>query len=430
MPLSRSDAAHLLRRGGFGGTAAEIDAYAGLSVEQAVDQLVEAVPEPAPDPAFLTDPALADWQKHRRAQWWWLDRMRTTPAPLVEKMVLFWHGHFTSAQSKLYDIALLHQQNQLFRRHALGDYRSLAQQVAVDPAMLKYLDNETNRRGRPQENFARELLELFTLGVGHYTQDDVVTMAKAWTGHNLDSDRRTYRFHPERHDTSPSPLFGITRAWDGPEALDEVLLGARAEQAARFITAKLWTFLVGTPPPAPAVEQLAASFRTGGLALGPLVRSILLREEFWAPPARYSLVRSPVEFVVSTLKAVWIDAETAHPEWHMAGMGQVLYDPPNVAGWKQNGYWISTAAFWSRAAWLRYLRWRTRDAGVFADLDTAAPEATVRAMFERFSVLDPSEGTGAALEDWVRAERSAGRSWAIAPNLVLLAGLSPEHNVC
>lgn len=434
MAIAREDAAHLLRRAGFGGSASDIDALATAADRTAaVDRLLDTSLAPAaPDPAFLTDGGLQDWQKHVRAQQWWLDRMRTTPAPLVEKLTLFWHNHFVSAQGKLYDIRLLHGQNQLFRRLALGNYRDLVQGMAVDPAMLYYLDNESNRIGRPQENFGRELMELFTLGVGNYTESDVLAMSKAWTGHNLAASGRTYQFYASRHDASPSTLFGLTRSWDGPAAVDEILLGTKADVAARFIVAKLWSWFAHPNPSAQLVTDLTAVFRGGGLELRPLLRAMFLRDEFWGPTARYALVRTPVEYVVAALKAVGMGAEATDPQWYMEAMGQVLYDPPNVSGWKQNGYWISTAGYWGRAEWARNLRWRTQDAGLFAGIQSGTAAAAVQTAFDRFGIIEPSAGTRAALEAWFTREKSGGggRSWSIPPNLVLLTMLTPEFNVC
>lgn len=431
VPMSREDAAHLLRRAGFGGSKAEIDDLATLDRAAAVDRFLDTSLAPAaPDPAFLQDTGLQDWEKHVRAQWWWLERMRTTPAPLVEKLTLFWHNHFVSAQGKLYDIRLLHGQNQLFRRNALGSYRTLVQGMAVDPAMLKYLDNETNRVGRPQENFGRELMELFTLGVGNYVESDVVAMSKAWTGHNLDATGRLYQYHPGRHDTSPSTLFGITKAWDGPDAVDEILLRSKADVAARFVVAKLWSWFAYPNPSPQLVADLAAVLRGADLELAPLLRAMFLRDEFWGPTARHALVRTPVEFVVATLKALGMPAEAANPQWFMEAMGQVLYDPPNVSGWKQNAYWISTAGYWGRSQWGRYLRWQS-GAGVFAGLQGGTAAAGVQAAFDRFGIVEPSAGTRAALEAWFTREKtSGGRSWSIPPNLVLLTMLTPEFNVC
>lgn len=429
--MSRADAAHLLRRVGFAPTLAEIDQIAALDRVAAVDQVLDtrAATTP-PDPAFLTDAGLADWQKHQRLQWWWLDRMRATATPIVEKLTLFWHNHFVSAQGKLYDIALLHRQNQLYRRLALGNYRDLVQQMAIEPAMLEYLDNASNRSGVVQENFGRELLELFTLGQGNFTETDVVAMSRAWTGHNLTADGRNYQFYANRHDNSAKTLFGISRNWDGPAAVDELLLGSRQQAAARFLVAKLWSWFAHPGPPTAVVDDLTAAFVASGLEIRALLRAMLLRDEFWSTAARYALVRQPAEFVVATLRATGLGPDVLHPEWFMEGMGQVLYDPPNVAGWKQNGYWVSTSGYWSRAAWGRYCRWVASERGVFQGVAGLNAAAAVQSAFDRFGVVDASPATRAGLEAWCNREKAARRDWTIQPNILLLTMLTPDVNVC
>ena len=191
-----ADIAHLLRRAGFGGTANQIASLAAQPWTTTVDQLLDFSSAPADTaPAFLSDGSLEDWEKEFKLQHWWLDRMATTTTPLQEKLTLFWHGHFATANSKVTDTVLMYRQNTLFRAMAAGSFRDLVQQMALQPAMLVWLDNESNTKGHPNENFARELMELFTLGVNEYTQADVVAAARAWTGHNtLDGDRTQYHF--------------------------------------------------------------------------------------------------------------------------------------------------------------------------------------------------------------------------------------------
>ena len=357
--------------------------------------------------------------------------MRTSPVPLVEKMVLFWHNHFVSGQDKLYDMGLLYTQNQLFRQHALGDYHALVQGMAIDPAMLWYLDNAENVAGREQENFAREVMELFTMGQGNYTEADVITMARAWTGHNVSDDRRSYQFRSSRHDTGLKELFGGPPTnWDGPATLTEILRGSRAVPASRFITAKLFSYLAyPVPVTDPLVATLADGFRANNLSILWLVRAILGSEAFWSPTARYALVRNPTEWFVAGMEAVGLPPSVCHPEWWMEGTGQQLFYPPNVAGWKQNSYWISTASGWARTGWGSYLRWQANDAGVFAGIETQSSAAIATQAFERFGIVDPSPTTRAALEAWVTRAKAEGHSWSIAPNLVLLLLASPDFQL-
>jgi hypothetical protein len=180
----------LLRRAGFGASNAQVATLAAQPWDTTVDQLLDFTSAPADvEPAFLTDADKADWEKEYLLQQWWLDRMATSPTPLQEKLTLFWHGHFATANYKVTDMLLMYRQNALFRASAAGNFRDLVQAMSLQPAMLLWLDNDSNVAGEPNENFARELMELFTLGVNEYSQADVVASARAWTGYNtLDDD--------------------------------------------------------------------------------------------------------------------------------------------------------------------------------------------------------------------------------------------------
>jgi uncharacterized protein (DUF1800 family) len=432
MPVSRGDAAHLLRRTGFGVTTARLNEIVALADREAAIARVTnvALAPPATGAPINGGPYENQWEAWYRLTWWWMDRMRTSPVPLVEKMTLFWHNHFVSSQDKLYDMGLLYTQNQLFRTHALGDYHALTQAMAIDPAMLWYLDNAENVAGREQENFAREVMELFTMGQGNYTETDVISMAKAWTGHNVSADGRTYLYKAAEHDTTTKVLFGLSANWNGPATLTEILRGSRAVASSRFITAKLFSYLAyPVAVTDPLVATLADAFRAANLSILALVRAILHSDAFWSPTARYALVRNPTEWFVSGMEAVGLPASELHPEWWMEGTGQQLFYPPNVSGWKQNSYWISTASAWSRSSWASYVRWRANDAGLFAGIQSQTPAAIVTAGFERFGIVDPSPTTRTALEAWVTQAKAGGDSWSIPPNLVQLLLLTPDFQL-
>ena len=358
--------------------------------------------------------------------------MRTSPVPLVEKMVLFWHNHFVSGQDKLYDMGLLYTQNQLFRQHALGDYHALVQGMAVDPAMLWYLDNAENVAGREQENFAREVMELFTMGQGNYTEADVISMARAWTGHNVSHDGRSYLFRSGSHDTGTKVLFGgAPTNWDGPATLTEILRGSRAVPASRFITAKLFSYLAyPVPVTDPLVATLADGFRANDLSILWLVREILSSDAFWSPTARYALVRNPTEWFVAGMEALGLPPSECHPEWWMEGTGQQLFYPPNVAGLEAeqlldlDGLGLGPL----RLGLLRALAGQRRRASSPASR-ARPPAAIVTQGFDRFGIVDPSPTTRAALEAWVTRAKAEGDSWSIPPNLVLLLLVSPDFQL-
>ena len=354
--------------------------------------------------------------------------MRTSPCPLQEKLALFWHGHFCSAQDKVDNIVLMHNQNQLFRSMGLGSFRALTHAVAVDPAMLLYLDNYTNKVGLVQENFARELMELFTLGVNEYTQDDVVETARAWTGHGLDNAKTSYLFTLSRHDNYLKTIFGKNQNWDGPQTIDEILTGAKRPVAARYIAKKMWTFFAYPNPEPEVLDALEAAFATGDLGIQNLVRAIFLHPYFYSAKAREGLVRSPVEFVVAALRHTNLTAAVARPENYLDDMGQLPFYPPTVEGWKQNNVWISSASWWARASFARNLTSKATTAGLLAGVKTMTVPDAVQAGFNQFGLGTPSPATRATLEGWLTAERS-GRGTAEQGNLITLMLMSPDFNL-
>jgi uncharacterized protein (DUF1800 family) len=428
MPTPPSAVAHLLRRAGFGGTPAEIAALAPLDIKVIVDKVVDPgrARSLAPPP-LLADTAAGYWDRYVAMSSTWLERMRTAGVgdALVEKLTLFWHGHFCSSLDKVGDHQALWDQNDLLRTKGLGSFRDLAQAVAVDPAMLRYLDNDKNVKGSPNENFARESMELFTLGVNQYTQDDVVAGARAWSGHGIGKDQR-YAFSANRHDSGPKTLFGITRNWDGPDVLDEITLGSKKQVSARFIATELWSFLAYPDPEPAVIDAVVASYLASNLSIAALVKAMFLRPEFYGARAKGALVRSPVEYVVTGMKGTGLGCDVAHPEWWLEGMGQQPFYPPNVSGWRQNGYWVSASAQWAKADYAGYLRWKANDGKtVLTGTQSLSPTDAVRRALAQFGVDAPSASTVTAMESWLRQERTTTR-WAERPNLIMLALLSPE----
>lgn len=430
--LTRSDAAHFLRRIGFGGTEAEIQHFTGRTRLQAVTEAMNF----ADAPDVVAPPVYGhgnQWEKWVTAYEWWVTRMRDTIKPLQEKMTLFWHGHFCSEQWKVDDMGAMFDQNNLFRTQGLGNFHSLAQAVSIGPAMLVYLDNATNRVGAEQENFARELMELFTLGVGNYTEGDVVAMAKAWTGHNSVGWNGsfydpTYVFRENRHDNTNKTLFGITRNWNGPEALTEIVNGSKRPQCARFIARKMYRFFANATPADATVQYLADQFTASNMDIATLLREILLHEDFWGEKSRYALVKSPIEFVVSLLRRVPVPVANAGLTWSMQSMGQILYNPPNVAGWGQNGYWLSTATAWGRGQWLAGMRWRLADLGYWATLKDQSAADAVSTIFSDLGIVDPSPNTRSQLQSWFTSMKSSA-SWAIQPNALIMGGTCPDFQL-
>ncbi len=436
-----ANVAHLLRRAGFGGTNAQVATLAAQPWATTVDQLLDFSSAP-PDvqPAYLTDNAVGDWEKEYQLQQWWLDRMATSTTPLQEKLTLFWHGHFATANYKVNDMLLMYQQNALFRAYAAANFRDLVHAMSLQPAMLIWLDNDPNVAGSPNENFARELMELFTLGVDQYTQNDVVASARAWTGHNtLDSDREQYHFYPTRHDDGMKTFMGVTQNWDGPDVIDFILGtdATRKQIGARFIATKMWSFFAYPEPEPDVVTSLAGAFLANDLSIEDLVRAIFMHPNFVSPRAMTGLVRSPAEWVAACMRVVGITAEDANPQWYMDDMGQQLFEPPNVSGWRPNDYWLTTSRLWPRANWLTNLLWRNdvrHSLSAIAGTGTTGPMTVPDAVqygFDFFGIDSPSAHTRTKLEAWLTAQRADHNAWSDLTfmNLLILLMLSPEFNL-
>jgi len=366
MGLNEGDARHLLTRTGFVPSPAELAPWVGLTAEAAVDRLISqaraARPlHPAPD--FTREPIRTppgrlpdeDARKAARQQGrrdtldlaaWWLQEMRETPTPLAERMVLFWHNHFATSEQKVQSPQGMFIQQQLLRRDALGSFRTLLHGIARDPAMLIYLDGAANKAQAPNENFAREVMELFTLGEGQYREQDIKEAARAFSGWTVDREDWSARLRPRQHDAGPKTLLGRTAAFDADGALDQMLA---QPAAARFIAARLWREFV-SPTPEPAVlERVAKRLRDSGWAIDAALRELLLADAFWAPAQRAVLIKSPVELVVGTLRQFDIQPDRWQPVAQAcARLGQALFLPPNVKGWPGYTDWINSTTLLER----------------------------------------------------------------------------------
>jgi uncharacterized protein (DUF1800 family) len=334
---------HLLRRAGFGAAPAELARYQAMGVEGAVDALLdyESADDGALD-ALLTAQEL-DLTRLRHLQRWWLLRMVHGQRPLQERMTLFWHGLLTSEYGKVSDGELMLAQNQLYRSHALGRFDELLKAVSRDPAMLIYLDSRTNRKEAPNENYSRELMELFSLGVGNYTETDVRELSRAYTGWGL--FRREYRFNVADHDQTTKTLLGETGNIDGDDGVDIIL---RQQAAARFISTRLFSFFAYPDPEPAVVDRLAAVFTANGTLIRPVVREILTSEEFYSSRALAATVRAPADLVACTLRSLGAQTSAQRPVVSMEAMGQALFNPPNVAGWPGGEDWVSSATVLER----------------------------------------------------------------------------------
>ncbi|MEO6457207.1 MAG: DUF1800 domain-containing protein [Chloroflexia bacterium] len=362
--MARSDAfliAHLLRRAGFGGSAAEIDSYVALGFEGAVDRLINysSVDDSALD-RIISDMRANNpvSTNEKRPEYGnpglevaiWLTRMLLTKRPLQEKMTLFWHGHFTSSIQDVKVAPLMYQQNALFRANALTtSFKDLTKAVARDPAMLIYLDNNTNRKGKPNENWARELMELFTLGIGNYTENDVKDAARSFTGWTVDR-QGNFVFNPRQHDDDQKTVLGVTGNLDGDDVIN-LLLAHQAHPS--FIAVRLFAFFVHDNPDRATVDKFADIYVKSGLNVRELLRRLLLSPEFRSEKSYNSLIKSPLEYVIGAMRSLSARYTDVRAWNAITGalrvMGQQIYAPPDVGGWPGNQSWINSTAYYSRA---------------------------------------------------------------------------------
>jgi uncharacterized protein (DUF1800 family) len=359
-------ARHLLNRTGFGATDAEISQFSPLERAQAVERLLSAARREAitPPPAWVDEPfdrfyRVAKLSADERMavqrklaldsfelRAWWLREMVSTPSPLTERMTLFWHNHFATSQQKVRSVQLMYRQNVLLRKEALGNFSTLLRGIAKDPAMLVYLDNAGSRRQAPNENFAREVMELFTLGEGHYTEHDIKEAARAFTGWSLDRETGEFTYRRIWHDYGEKTVFGRTGRLDGDDVLD--LLLARPETS-QFIVGKLWREFVSPQPQPGEVARLATAWREARYEVKPLLREVLNSDAFWSSENRGALVKSPVELVAGTLRTFEIHPTDLRPAvFACAALGQNLFAPPNVKGWPGGQAWIDSSTLLGR----------------------------------------------------------------------------------
>ncbi len=343
---------HLLRRAGFGASQKQIAYYSAKGLAATVTELVNYQQIPNPIDKAQPEPQ-GDELRPQDVRSWWIERMLYTTRPLEEKMTLYWHNHFATAVSKVRNASYILKQNQLFRTHALGNFRTLLKAVSRDPAMVVWLDNYRNRKGSPNENYGRELMELFTLGIGHYTEKDIKEGARAFTGWFAPPRGDGFRFIPRQHDYGQKTFLGRQGAFDGDDIIDIIL---EQKQAPIFLAHKLTRFFISDDPSEDLVMQFAQLIREHDYELKPVIERMLRSEAFYAPEHRYAKVKSPAEFVIGSMRMVSgpipqnaMPLVTRALSYFMRQMGQDLLNPPNVKGWDGGRSWITTSAMLSRA---------------------------------------------------------------------------------
>jgi uncharacterized protein (DUF1800 family) len=337
-------AAHLLRRAGFGGSVADVTRLASLGMSGAVDSLLHPTAPDADFPAYPDAAVLYDPKKARQAtQLWWLDRMLRTNLPLVEKMTLFWHGHFATALGKVQPHYMVGQIN-LFRQFALGRFPALLSAVTRDPAMLIWLDNRANAKAHPNENYAREVMELFALGLGNYTEDDVKEAARAFTGWTLDKNQQA-AFVPARHDDGIKTVLGKSGRLDADDVV-AIVVSQPVHQ--RFLARKLLEFFVYSDPEPELIEGVARTYALSGYDVAKTVGTILRSNVFFSARAYRAIPKSPVELAIGTLRYVGAQSVPPNVIYQLARMGQEPLNPPSVKGWDGGPAWINTSTMLAR----------------------------------------------------------------------------------
>ena len=347
-------AAHLFRRAGFGANSALLDAAVKQSPAEIVSQFVATTTDSADlqeEVNALRRTILATGDV-KNLPAWWTYYFLTTGDQLREKMVLFWHGHFATSGEKVDDADLMLQQNDLLRRHALGHFGSMTQEIARDPAMLIYLDSATNRKAHPNENFAREIMELFCLGEGKYTEADIRELSRCFTGWEIRNGK--FRFNRYQHDSGSKTILGESGSFTGEEGVEIVL---RQPALPYFIVAKLIRFFVfdEPEPTTDLIKPLAEEFVRGGLQIGPIVEKILTSNLFFSEHALGRKIRSPVEFAIGFLRSLDGTTDLYSLTNGLRELGQTPFFPPNVKGWDGGRTWINSSTLLARSNLIRQL---------------------------------------------------------------------------
>ena len=375
---------------------------------------------------------------------WWLYRMSHTPRPLEEKLTLFWHGHFATANYKVDKPRWMWQQNETLRTHALGNFRTLLAAVSRDPAMLVWLDGGENRKGKPNENYGRELLELFTLGAGGgYTEADVKECARAFTGWQLDRDADTFKFNPGEHDDGVKTFLGQTGAFNGDDILDVIV---KHPSTAHFVCSKLFKFFVHETPSAAEIKPLTKAYFESGYDIRAVMTALLMSPSFYSDTALHSKMKSPIEYIVTALRT--LDAPFSATNNNLLGsgrtMGQELFNPPNVKGWSGGKTWMNTMTLITRANFANSLTNQMSQRGTLSPrlhhaiaAHGTAPNGVntpVQMVDAVWGVLLPGQTPSAATHSALTAYASDGGDSSVnfdskAPGLTALILSAPEYQL-
>ncbi len=444
----RRRVARLFARAGFGASVDEIDQAAAKGYATAVEELL-VFPPAAGRPDEATVLALeagapageSEAFSMATFQRWWLDRMSATRFPLEEKLTLYWHNHFATGFSKVKRPKAMVAQNRLLRDHAGGNFRALCNAITADPAMLIWLDGNTNQKILPNENYGREFMELFTLGRDRYTQEDVSQAARAFTGYTTDGQGRAL-YHPELHDDGEKTVLGQTGNW-GATHMTDIVLDRHPEGpvAARYVSARLAGFLYKPVPEPEVVDAMATAFVTSNYDIKAMVKALLLRPEFSDGPGL--TIKSPAEYIAGTMRLLRLTGAptpSSQPRRRSldeiasacADMGQELFEPPDVSGWKGGATWANTAATLARYNFAARIGKLVTDNAVRTVLDSAGgqPRDTAPLWMHRLGLLSLLPSTQASIDRYLEASNAAKTDPGVRTRGVLTLLLaSPDFNL-
>ncbi len=442
-----ANAAHLYRRAGFGATPKQIGQALAQGFEKTLADLLKPdKPLPKPPKKMLSD--------IYRLQTWWLDRMVKSQHPLAHRLTLFWHNHFATSNAKVQDLAAMQAQVKLLHDSALGDFGELVLAISRDPAMLVWLDNAQNFADSINENYARELMELFTTGVldqggqPNYSEADVVAVARAFTGWTLQDGE--FHFDHTLHDHGLKTFKGQTANFDGT---DIVALLADDPASARRLAMKLWSyFAYPVALDDPLLDGIAQAYVDAGHGIAPMVEAIFRHDAFWSETARRALVKGPAEFLAGSLRLLGAKVRKDH-SYEVGGalqaMGQSLYGPPSVFGWDEGLAWVATSGLLERAATAesvadargKYSPWTFKPAkllGKKKDWPALDAAGVVARLLEATDLPEASAATVSALQSYVAADDDGNPQPVVvdaafidkkARGLVALILSSPEYQM-
>lgn len=324
---------HLYRRAGFGATWDELQAGLAAGPEKTIADLLAGGPDA---PAFPE--SIKNSNAGPQVSAWWLLRLRETKSPLREKMTVFWHNHFATSNAKVNNAGYMIGMIDLLYRNALGNFRTILTEISRDPAMLVWLDTNQSKKGMPNENYARELMELFSLGIGHYSEQDIREAARAFTGWEIKDGQGV--LNPNQHDTGAKTVLGRTGNWNGDD-----IVGICLEQKScpYFICTKLFRYLVSdtVPPATELLEPLAEEFRRSDYDVRALVSRILHSELFFSPEVYRTRVKSPVDYAIGIVRSLEGHVPMGPLSRSLEGLGQRLGYPPSVKGWDGGPAWLN-----------------------------------------------------------------------------------------